>query len=50
MDGAFPYKMGNFFNSKCNKYIWLISPLNIAGYSMTGPGDQWDRVGFIENY
>jgi len=28
----------------------LISPLNIAGNSMTGTGDQWKGVGFIKNY
>jgi hypothetical protein len=30
--------------------FWLISPLNIAGNSMTVAGDQRNGVGFIENY
>jgi hypothetical protein len=28
----------------------FISPLNVAGNSMTGAGDQWNGVGFMENY
>ena len=30
--------------------FWLISPLNIAGNSMTVAGDRRNGVGFIENY
>jgi hypothetical protein len=28
----------------------LISPHNVAGNSMTGAGDQWNGMGFMENY
>jgi hypothetical protein len=32
------------------KIFWFISPLNIKGNSMTAAGDQWNGVGFIEDY
>jgi hypothetical protein len=28
----------------------LVSPLNVAENSMTGAGDQWKGIGFMENY